>query len=159
MTSMQRTFLHTLPVVLLLAGGCGPPAEIHRSASVRQHVKAPAAKRPDAPKLKRMENGHYKVRKPWTVEIGNRVWQVPAGYNCNGITAPDRLKPSLGDGVDRPETWAAIFHDWLFTQKGVTRAQADGLFYELMLAYGVSAGKAGMMHTMVSAYSAAKRFR
>ncbi len=157
-TSLPRTFLACLLAVLPLASGCAPtPA--YRDASVRQQVKAPAANRPDAPKLKRLGNGRYKVRKPWTVEIGGRAWQVPAGYNCNGMTVPDRLKAALGDGVDHPETWAAVFHDWLFTQKGVTRAQADRLFHELLLAYGVPAGKAGMMHTVVSAYSAAKRFR
>jgi Protein of unknown function (DUF1353) len=156
---MPRTLLHFLPAALLLAGGCAPPPAAHRSASVRQHVKAHATKRPDAPQLKRMKNGHYKVRNPWTVEIGGRVWQVPAGYNCNGITAPDRVKASLGDGVDHPETWAAVFHDWLFTQKGVSRAQADAAFHDLLLAYGVPSGKASMMHSMVSAYSLSKSFR
>jgi hypothetical protein len=153
--SMQRTLICCLPVVLLLAGGCTP----RPVSSLRQPVAALAAHRPDAPQLKRLRNGDYKVRRAWTVQIGSSLWQVPAGYVCNGITAPDRLKRALGDGVDRPETWAAVFHDWLFTQKGVSRAQADAAFHKLLLAYGVPSGKAAMMHTVVSAYSLSKSIR
>lgn len=156
---MQRALVHCLPAVLFLACGCASPPAAYRGAALRQQVKAPAAKRPDAPQLKRLGNGHYKVRKPWTVEIGGRVWQIPAGYKCNGITAPNRVKASLGDGAERPETWAAVFHDWLFTQKGVSRAQADAAFHELLLAYGVPPGKAALMHTLVSAYSLSKSSR
>ena len=155
---MQRTLIPCLVAVLLTAG-CAPPATAYRGHSVRQQVKAPAAKRPDAPQLKKTAKGRYKVRKPWTVEIGGKVWRVPAGYVSNGITAPDHLKGSLGDSVDHPETWAAVFHDWLFTQKGVTRAQADNTFHELLLAYSVPSGKAAMMHAVVSAYSLSKSFR
>ena len=154
---MQRTLIPCL-AALVITSGCTPPTTAHRGRSVRQQVKAPAATRPDAPQLKKTGNGHYKVRKPWTVQIGGRIWQIPAGYTCNGITAPNLMKASLGDGVDRPETWAAVFHDWLFTQKGVSRSQADTAFYELLLAYGVAPGKASMMHSMVSAYSLSKSF-
>ncbi len=155
---MQRTLIPCL-VAAFLASGCIPPAAAHRGPSVRQHVKASAAKRPDAPQLKKTGNGRYKVRKPWTVEIGGNVWQIPAGYICNGITAPKLLKAPLGDSIESPETWAAVFHDWLFTQEGVSRARADAAFHELLLGYGVAPGKAAMMHSMVSAYSLSKSFR
>ncbi len=124
-----------------------------RTASL--HV---SRKKPQAPVLKRLDNGHYRVRKPWIVELNGRLWQVQKGYSSNGITAPANLKKTLGDGVDRPETWAAVFHDWLFTQPGISRAQADKIFYDLLLAYGVPARKAKMMHTTVSAYSLSKAF-
>lgn len=105
------------------------------------------------PDLKRLPNGHYRVRKPWSVEIGGQKWVVPAGYSSNGLTAPAWVKSSLGDGVTHPETWAAVFHDWLFTQPGITRSQADKMFYDLMVAYGISPQKAGMMYDSVAAYS------
>jgi hypothetical protein len=61
--------------------------------------------------------------------------------------------------VDHPETWAAVFHDWLFTQPGVSRSTADRLFLDLMLAYGVPEAKARLMHTSVRAYSLSKTLR
>jgi len=96
------------------------------------------------------------VASPWTVELRGKRWHVPKGYVCNGITAPKHVRRFLGDGVHSPETWAAVFHDWLFTQPGITRAQADQLFYELLLAYNVSPMKARLMYTSVASYSASK---
>lgn len=141
--------------------GCFPtPQSGHPSSHFRQPVSSSVLRRsPDRPKLKRLATGHYRVVKPWTVEVGNRRWLVPAGYKSNGITAPAQFKSSLGDGVEHPETWAAVFHDWLFTQKGISRTQADNLFYELMIAYGVPARKASIMHSCVSAYSFSKSFQ
>lgn len=145
----------------ILVIGCLPaPQWGEHSGHVRQPVNSSVPKRsPDKPKLKRLANGHYRVVKPWTVVVGNRQWLVSAGYKSNGITAPAQIKSSLGDGVEHPETWAAVFHDWLFTQKGISRTQADNLFYELLIAYGVPARKAAIMHSCVSAYSISKNFR
>lgn len=112
---------------------------------------------PGAPKLRRLDNGHYRVRQPWTVHLNGRSFQVQKGYTSNGITAPDAIKSTLGDGVQYPETWAAVFHDWLFTQPGMSRSTADRLFYELLRAYGVPENKARLMYTTVSAYSARKQ--
>ena len=155
---IQRNLIPWL-AILFLVSSCASSSHHYWDSPQRQLVKAPAAKRPDAPSLKKNAKGRYKLRKPWTVAVGGKVWHIPAGYSCNGITAPDRMKASLGDGIDHPETWAAIFHDWLFTQKGVSRAQADAAFHELLLAYGVPPRKAAMMHGVVSAYSFSKRFR
>ena len=130
------------------------PASHHRAKT------APVARPlPSAPDLKRLKNGHYYVRQPWTVELDGQRWVIPRGYSTNGITAPAALKRSLGDGVEFPETWAAVFHDWLFTQPGISRAQADQTFYNLLLAYRVPADRARLMFTTVSAYSFAKRIR
>jgi hypothetical protein len=112
---------------------------------------------PDAPLLRKLPNGHYRVRKPWTVRVNGRTYQIQKGYTSNGITAPSAVKSTLGDGVQHEETWAAVFHDWLFTQPGISRAKADRLFYDLLLAYGVSEQKARLMYTSVSAYSLRKQ--
>ncbi|WP_411827569.1 DUF1353 domain-containing protein [Luteolibacter sp. AS25] len=111
---------------------------------------------PDRPQLTKLQNGHYRVSEPWKIKLNGRVWDVPKGYSSNGITAPDYIKSSLGDGVDYPETWSAVYHDWLFTQPGITRQEADRLFEQLLLAYGVSAQKARMMYSVVARYSASK---
>lgn len=135
-----------------------PPSGGRLPASHSQQVGRRAAK-PAPPLLKRLANGHYRVTKPWTVELGGRKWHVQKGYSSNGLTAPDRIKASLGDGVDKPETWAAVFHDWLFTQPGISRENADRWFYDFLIAYGVQPGKANLMYTTVKAYSLSTRFR
>ena len=122
------------------------------SAAVANH-------RPDAPVLVRKKNGRYQVAEPWTVALDGKVWQVQKGYTCNGITAPDRVKRSLGDGIGEPETWAAVFHDWLFTRPGMSREKADRLFYQLLVAYGVSPLKSRIMYSGVTAYTASKALR
>lgn len=133
----------------------------HAHSSTQQHVTIPVSRqsRPDAPQLKRLRNGHYRVRKPWTVNLNGSQWLIPAGYQCNGITASEKVRKYLGDGVEHPETWAAVFHDWLFTQPGISRQQADRAFYDLLIAYGVPTYKAKLMHTSVAAYSLSKGIR
>ena len=121
------------------------------------HVNRQA--KPKPPKLKRQSNGRYRVQRKWLVALNGKRWKVQKGYSSNGITAPSKLKRALGDGVDKPETWAAVFHDWLFTQPGLSRTTADKLFHDLLIAYGVNPDKARLMHTTVSAYSLSKAFR
>ncbi len=154
----------TIPLLFaaaLLPAGCMMPEAPPRTGVHRPHGTQPvvARGRPEVPDLKRLPNGRYRVRKPWTVDLNGRRWVVRKGYTCNGITAPDSIKKRLGDGVEHPETWAAVFHDWLFTQPGISRSTADRLFLDLMLAYGVPREKARLMHTSVSAYSLSKAFR
>ena len=114
---------------------------------------------PEAPNLKRLKNGHYRVRQPWTVRLNGREWHVEKGYSSNGITAPAAIRNNLGDGVDHPETWAAVFHDWLYTQPGMTRQLADQTFHDLLIAYGVPPGKAELMYSSVRIYSMTKKAR
>lgn len=148
------------PCIVLFAcvviSGCVPPPT--GPAMTGGPSRSPTARnvRPAAPELKKLPNGHYRVRKPWTVVLNGRTWQIQKGYTCNGITAPDAIKKNLGDGVQHPETWAAVFHDWLFTQPGVSRQDADKAFHEILVAYGVPASKASLMYTYVSAYSMTK---
>ena len=145
------------PFVLIscvLLAGCVPASPPRPPA---RGVSVPVAlQRPQAPQLKQVKRGYYRVRKPWTVDLNGRRWLVPAGFTTNGITAPDSMRKSLGDGIDRPETWAAIFHDWLFKQPGISRAEADKMFHDLLIAYGVPASKARIMYLTVSAYSLTK---
>jgi len=114
---------------------------------------------PNVPELKRLANGHYRVTQPWTVKLKSRQWHIQKGYQSNGITAPDFIKQRMGDGIDQPETWSAVFHDWLFTQPGMTRALADQTFYDILIAYGVSSQKAELMYSTVRTYSLTKSIR
>jgi hypothetical protein len=153
----MRSHQILIALLALLMAGCSPIPLGPGGGNLRSvPVAGPAQGRPDAPRLKRLPNGHYSVQRPWIVRLNGRQWKVQRGYTSNGITGPERVKKVIGDGVTHPETWAAVFHDWLFTQPGVSRAQADRMFYDLLIAYGVSPQKAGLMHTTVSAYSLSK---
>ena len=136
-------------------GGCGPALTMPPGGPPPPQPRKQAA-RPAAPELKKLKNGHYRVRKRWDVQLNGRTWVVQKGYTSNGMTAPARVKAVLGDGVDRPETWSAVFHDWLFTQPGVSRAEADRTFHEILIAYGVSPTKAQLMYNTVKTYSLTK---
>jgi hypothetical protein len=156
--------MHSIRIVTALAlivTACAPPAGQSvpglrpghpASATVARH-------RPNAPVLVRKKNGRYRVAEPWTVALDGKLWQVQKGYTCNGITGPNQVRRTLGDGIHEPETWAAVFHDWLFTQPGISRETADRLFYQLLVAYGVSPLKSRLMYSSVSAYSASKALR
>jgi hypothetical protein len=138
--------------------GPAPFQETNPFTRPAEHPGAgPQATQLTRPILIRKKNGHYQVAKSWQLRVGGKRWKIQKGYTSNGITAPSRIKASLGDGVNRPETWAAVFHDWLFTQPGISRAHADQLFYETLIAYGVPEHKARLMHTFVAAYSASKK--
>jgi hypothetical protein len=149
----MRPFFFFASVMLFFLPSCMEPMPA-RPPGLNQHRPS---LRPEAPKLRRLDNGHYRVRKPWTVHLNGRTYHVQRGYTSNGITAPPAIKSNLGDGIQYPETWAAVFHDWLFTQPGMNRATADRLFYDLLRAYGVPENKARLMYTTVSAYSARKQ--
>lgn len=143
-------------LVAALAAGCVAVPVSRQGSPVAPH----AAQRPvAAPQLVRMPDGYYRVARPWNVALHGRVWRVPAGFRSNGITAPPRVRKALGDGVRHPETWAAVFHDWLFKQPGMSRDRADRMFFDLLVAYGVPEQKARVMYTTVSAYSLSKKFR
>lgn len=150
-------FFPTMAVLAALAVcGCMPAPGAYGSAGGNEPGQTANA-RPASPKLRRLPNGHFRVKRPWKVRLNGKTYRVQKGYTSNGITAPNAVKSTLGDGVDHPETWAAMFHDWLFTQPGMNRSKADRLFYDLLIAYGVSESKARLMYTTVSAYSAQKR--
>jgi hypothetical protein len=150
-----------LAIALVFVGaGCAPPP---RGDVFGMRVEGPrpvsSAKRPDAPVLVRVGKSRYRVVTLWVVRLNGRKWRVREGYTSNGITAPDRVRVLLGDAVDSPETWAAVFHDWLFTRPGVSRAEADRIFHELLIAYGVAPAKARIMYAAVSTYSVSKSVR
>lgn len=141
-------------LAILLIGLIAPVSSCAPAPASRPRpVSASPAAANTRPVLRKLPNGRYRVVQPWSVNAGGTTWTVPRGYTTNGITAPAYLRSSLGDGVDRPETWSAIFHDWLFTQAGVSRSMADNLFHEVMISYGISPSKARLLYSTVRSYS------
>ncbi len=108
---------------------------------------------PARPKLKRLTNGHYTVLENWRVNVSGKKFIVQKDYTSNGITAPQSIKNMLGDNVNAPETWTAVFHDWCFTQKNLTRLECDDLYIQLMKDFNISARKIQLMGATVKGYS------
>lgn len=80
-----------------------------------------------------------------------RRFTVPIGVRTDFATVP-RLPVTyavFGDCAHRP----AVLHDYLIDQDIVIRQEADALFLEAMLATGMTAWKASVMHQAVRAYT------
>ena len=80
-----------------------------------------------------------------------RRFTVPAGTQTDFASVP-RLPVSyavFGDCAHRP----AVLHDYLLAQGLTIRHEADAYFFEAMLATGMPAWKASIMHQAVRAYS------
>ncbi|MFC5050583.1 DUF1353 domain-containing protein [Rubritalea spongiae] len=136
----------SMPAPYTPTQSAGPDRKISR--------KAPTpVNKPAKPKLTKLENGHYRVTQAWTVKLSNKTFRVQKGYTSNGITAPSYIKKSLGDNINAPTTWAAVFHDWCFTQKNISRSQADDYFVELMHAYRIPQQKIDLMGTAARGYT------
>ena len=77
----------------------------------------------------------WKLTHPVEYEGSNQTFMVPAGFVTDFATVPRIffwLVPSYG-----AYTKAAILHDYLLTEKLVSRADADGLFRRAMRELGV----------------------
>ena len=133
--------------------GCTPmPSNAGTAVPAKAGVSASAAR----PNLERLPNGHYRMLNDWQVRVNNRQFTVQQGYTSNGITGPQSAKTFMGDHVNAPETWCAMFHDWCFTQNYLTRQQADDYFVALLYSYDVPAYKIKIMETTVKSYSTYK---
>ena len=108
---------------------------------------------PPKPELKKLANGHYTVLEDWPVNVSGRKFIVQKGYTSNGITAPQSIKSVLGDDINAPETWTAVFHDWCFTQKDLTRLQCDNFYIQLMRDFKINPQKIQLMGATVKGYS------
>lgn len=87
----------------------------------------------------------------WTVlspfvyqsDVLDRIITVPVGFKTDFASVPRLPGVYLLFGGIGNE--AAVIHDFLYTIKQTTRAQADDVFYEAMVANGVSRWRAWMM--------------
>lgn len=70
----------------------------------------------------------------WSQVLNARVC-VEAGFQTDYASTP-RLLWQVLPPTGR-YTKAAVIHDWLYTHQGVTRAEADAVFYEAMEHLGV----------------------
>ncbi len=85
------------------------------------------------------------VMEDWHVDVGNMTLVVPAGFKTNGASIPRFLWRVCGHPLEAPRVYAATAHDWLYSEGhaiGVSRAQADEIYYLLLRHFGVAAWRA-----------------
>ena len=72
---------------------------------------------------------------------------VPAGTSTDGASIPRFLWRLCGHPLQAPRVYAALLHDWLYGngwQMGISRQEADEIYYRLLRHFGVSAWAAGI---------------
>ena len=86
----MRTYI-IIALLVVSTAACVPQSPGFGSGNLRTTaVSGPNRGQPAAPELKRLPNGHYRVKKPWNVKLNGRLWQVQRGYTSNGITGPEK---------------------------------------------------------------------
>lgn len=114
----------------------------------------------DRPKLMppKEKGGMWELAEDWTLCYKGEVYTVPAGFKTDGASIPRFLWRVCGTPLDVPRVYAALVHDWLYSggvpnaarlhdaaysgTPVVTRAEADALYRDLLIALGVSRVKA-----------------
>jgi hypothetical protein len=99
----------------------------------------------------------YQGSKDWTWHRHGRPETVPAGLLVDGASVPRPVWWFLPpDGLHRA---AAYAHDWCYILRGklrngevLTRAEADEVFYNLMIEGGVSKPTAAIAHRAVRSF-------
>ena len=110
----------------------------------------------DRPKLMppKEKGGMWELAEDWTLSYKGEVYTVPAGFKTDGASIPRFLWRVCGTPLDVPRVYAALVHDWLYSggvpnaarlhdaaysgTPVVTRAEADALYRDLLIALGVS---------------------
>lgn len=75
---------------------------------------------------------------------------VPTGFTTDGASVPVWAQRLTGWGRwEEPQRWGGITHDWMYTQRGTSKAHADNVFRAVLKAEGTSKFKAEVMWAAV----------
>lgn len=90
------------------------------------------------------KGGLWELEHDWTLFYKEEVYHIPAGFKTDGASIPRFLWRLCGTPLDVPRIYAAIVHDWLYSggKPGVTRAEADAIYRDILIALGVSRTRA-----------------
>ncbi|QBQ74834.1 tail assembly-like protein [Caudovirales GX15bay] len=84
------------------------------------------------------------------VDDGDDKVTVPKGFTTDGASIPKIAQWMTGwTPWDEPQRWAAITHDWLYTQRGVGKLYADRVFRSVLESEGAPAFKRNVMFIAV----------
>ena len=77
------------------------------------------------------------------------------GFVYNGTSTPKQLWRWLGSPFVGFQRFGAVIHDWLYShgaEEGISRKEADGIFYEAMICSGKNACTAWLIYRGVRAF-------
>lgn len=104
------------------------------------------------------KGGLWELENDWSVFYEGNVYHIPAGFKTDGASVPRFLWRVCGTPLEVPRVYAALVHDWLYSggvpnaarlhdalYSGgpvVTRAEADAIYRDMLIALGESRFKA-----------------
>jgi hypothetical protein len=88
---------------------------------------------------------------PLIVEVNARRHEVPAGFTTDGASIPKWGQVLTGwDPWEPPQRWAAIVHDWLYCDHGVSKEYADEAFRAVLRSEGSNWWQREVMYLAVN---------
>lgn len=103
------------------------------------------------------DNGEATLMEDWLVEVRGWSFAVPAGTATDGASIPRALWCVCGHPLQAPRVYAALVHDWLYGGGGpdeMTRAEADAVYRDLLVAFGWGRAKAWIEWTALRMFGA-----
>lgn len=94
----------------------------------------------------------------WLVAVGGWLFTVPAGTKTDGASIPRALWRLCGHPLQAPRVYAALVHDYLYGGGGpscVTRADADAIYRELLVALGWGSFRAAVEYYALRLFGSA----
>ena len=80
------------------------------------------------------------------VDGGERI-EVPVGFTTDGASVPGWAQTLTGwEPWADPQRWAGVVHDWLYSQPGVSKSNADDVFRAVLASEGASSWKRKLMY-------------
>lgn len=80
---------------------------------------------------------------------GDRI-EIPTGFTTDGASVPDWAQwITMWKPWEDPQRWAGIVHDWLYTQRGVTKKYADQVFRSVLDSEGTGRFRRTAMYAAV----------
>lgn len=88
----------------------------------------------------------WELADDWTVFYNGVTYQLPKGFETDGASIPRFLWRVCGTPLESPRIFAALLHDYLYSGNvpGVTRAEADAVYRDMLTTLGVSKFKANV---------------
>jgi hypothetical protein len=81
-----------------------------------------------------------------------RIWTVPEMFVTDGASIPRVLWPLIGSPFTGPYRVPAVLHDAAYCCVGLTKEDADLMFYEAMLEKGLGRFRAWLMYSAVKLF-------
>lgn len=76
---------------------------------------------------------------PLVVEVDGQMFTVPTGFTTDGASIPRVGQWLTGwDPWEPPQRWAAIVHDWLYCDRGVSKGFTDRTFLAVLVSEGAN---------------------